>query len=184
MGLSDEIQAVYQRALRLRQQATASPIHPDLLNQALQELYFVLEELHTANEEIRRQNRDLAATRRQIEQERKLYRVFFEQAPDGYLVTDHQGNIRQANRAATAIFGVPLEALVGKPLVVLLEAGDRLELQQRLSNPGHQQPWHITLRSRQPEAIAVEIITTYLTDSQTQFTPILWSLRDTTQRRP
>jgi len=38
--------------------------------------------------------------RAQVEAERQLYLDLFESAPDGYLVTDEVGTIREANRAA------------------------------------------------------------------------------------
>ncbi|MEO1069523.1 MAG: hypothetical protein AAFW95_10445 [Cyanobacteria bacterium J06638_6] len=43
MPISQQIDVVYQRASRLRQQAMAQPIQPDLFHAALGELYSVLE---------------------------------------------------------------------------------------------------------------------------------------------
>ncbi|MGF1517727.1 MAG: hypothetical protein ACFCVB_07990 [Nodosilinea sp.] len=59
MGISQQIEAVYQRALLLRQQATTSPIEPALLDEALRELYFVLEELQTTDSDLQAQNQRL-----------------------------------------------------------------------------------------------------------------------------
>ncbi|PSN17209.1 hypothetical protein C7271_18925 [filamentous cyanobacterium CCP5] len=184
MGLSEEIKAVYERALRLREQAVDSVMQPDLLSEALQELYFVLEELHTADEEIRHQNQKLISTRQQTELERHRYWMLFELAPDGYLVTDERGNILHANQAAEALFSVHHKALIGKPLLVLIEARDRSELLRRLAHREPIKNWQITLKPLQANEILVEIATAYLQDPQTKSVTILWSLRDMTQRSP
>lgn len=60
------------------------------------------------------------ATYHEVEVERHRYRTLFEMAPDGYLVTNRQGQIYYANRAAAALFHLPGDQLVGKPLVVLV----------------------------------------------------------------
>jgi PAS domain-containing protein len=92
VGLSQQIEAVYQRALLLKERAETKPIEPDLLEAALKELYFVLEELHTADEDIRQQHAQLAATHHTLQEERQRYQALFELAPDAYLVTDRQGS--------------------------------------------------------------------------------------------
>ena len=47
------------------------------------------------------------------ETERQRYRQLFALAPDGYLVTDMQGKIREANQAAAAFLGVDPELASG-----------------------------------------------------------------------
>lgn len=125
MSISQQIEAVYQRALLLRQQATTSPVEPTLLDEALRELYFVLEELQAADSDRQVQNQRLLDTQQQLDSERQRYRTLFELAPDGYLVTDCHGKIHQANLAAAALLAVPLAHLVNKPLMVFVEPADR-----------------------------------------------------------
>ena len=105
MSITHQIEAVYQRALQIRDRATALYPEPDLLQDALKELYNVLEELRAADEELHEQNETLRETRHQVEVESHRYRTLFELAPDGYLVTDRQGKIHYANRAAADLFG-------------------------------------------------------------------------------
>jgi len=183
MNLSQQIEAVYRRALALRDRATERPIAPELLETALKELYFVLEELHAADEELHQQNLALAASRFAVEAERQRYQTLFELAPDGYLVTDKQGKIHHANQAAARLFAVPPDSLEGKPLLVLIDQGDRAEFQQRLLTPRPTEPWEITLTARQVEPVTLAITTNYLKDSRSRSTTILWSLRDITYRR-
>ncbi|PSR17445.1 hypothetical protein C8255_12645 [filamentous cyanobacterium CCP3] len=182
MSVSQQIEAVYQRAIALRDRATERPTEPDLLEAALKELYFVLEELHTADDELNRQNQALSASQFELTAERQRYQTLFELAPDGYLVTDQQGKIYHANRAASRLLAVDQNRLVGKPLVVLIDPHDRSQLQQRLHRPLASTPWEITLTARQAAPLTLAIATTHLHDSRGQATTILWSLRDITQR--
>lgn len=183
MGISHQIEAVYQRALRLREQATTNPVDPSLLELALKDLYLVLEELQAADAELHLQNQMLSDTRRQVDFERQRYRTLFELAPDGYLVTNETGKIYHANRAAAALFALPQEGLVGKPLVVLIEQGDWSEFQRRLAQPDPVTPWEVTLKSQPGEPVTVAIATNFLKDSRQGVTTILWSLRDISHQR-
>ena len=125
MGISQQIEAVYQRALLLRERATALPIQPALLDDALRELYFVLEELQATDLELQQQNQSLLEAQQQLDLERQRYRTLFELAPDGYLVTDRQGKIFHANQAAATLLAVPQANLVDKPLIVFVDPADR-----------------------------------------------------------
>ena len=183
MSISYQIEAVYQRALRLREQAITTPVDPSLLDLALKDLYLVLEELQAVDAELRQQNQMLYNTRTQVEVERQRYRTLFELAPDGYLVTDKTGKISHANRAAAELFALPEAGLVGKPLMVLIEQGNWSTFQRRLAQPDPSTPWEVTLKSRRQEPVTVAIATNFLKDSPHGSTTILWSLRDISQRR-
>jgi PAS domain-containing protein len=79
---------------------------PDILD----DLHTALEEMHVAEEEQHQQHEALAAARLTAEAERQRYQEIFDFAPDGYLVTDADGIIQEAEpsgrrfagRAATA----------------------------------------------------------------------------------
>ncbi|MGD1941149.1 MAG: PAS domain-containing protein [Leptolyngbyaceae cyanobacterium] len=185
MGITQQIEAVYDRALRLRDRATSETISQELLESALRDLYLVLEELHTADEEIRQQNIELSATRLTIEEERQRYRALFELAPDAYLVTDHQGLIHRVNRAATALFSKSRDVLIGKPLVVLIDAADRSRVLTQLTHPNHQQDWQVTLADPTTTRTVVAISTIWLNSPRhhQKGAAVLWLLRDITQRQ-
>ena len=76
-------------------------------------------------EELREQNEALATAREMMEMERRRYQELFDLAPDGYLVTDASGRIREANRAAAALLNVPCDRLVGKLLVNFIPVRER-----------------------------------------------------------
>ncbi|MFZ4756644.1 MAG: ATP-binding protein [Burkholderiaceae bacterium] len=64
-------------------------------------------------------------------QERRL-RNILDTAADGIVTIDGKGVIREYNRAAESIFGVPAGEAVGRPLAELLPADHALEHQQRV----------------------------------------------------
>jgi two-component system cell cycle sensor histidine kinase/response regulator CckA len=184
INMSQQIQAVYQRALYLRQYALESPVSQDLLEKALQELYFVLEELQTAQEELHQQNQELLATRQAVELERQRYQTLFDLAPTGYLVTDLQGKIYQSNQAAARLLSVPQAHLIHKPLIVFVDEPDRPQFQAQLAHLIPRQLWEITLKPRKADdLISVEIGVTRTTSPQKQGELLLWSLHDITLRK-
>jgi len=81
-----------------------------------EELQTTIEELEVTEEELRTHNVELIKTRQTIELERRRYLDLFEFAPDGYIVSDAKGVIREANRAASKMLGLPQAALAGEPL--------------------------------------------------------------------
>ena len=184
MEISQQIELVYQRALLLRQYAVESSGSPELLDQALQELYFVLEELKTSQEELHLQNQALIATQQTVELERQRYQTLFELAPNGYLLTDLQGNIHQANHyAAASLLYKPQEYLINKPLQVFVYEPDRSYFQAQLANLKPNQSWEVTLKPRNGTLISVAILVTKINDSGQQKTMLLWSLHDITLRQ-
>src|SRR5687767_6129084 len=67
-----------------------------------------------------RQSESLAEVSRALEEERQRYQDLFDFVPDGYLITDLDGTIREANRSASQLLEVDTMALVGKPLAVFV----------------------------------------------------------------
>ena len=183
MGISSHIEKVYERALVLRQQAQETSVAPELLNDALQQLYFVLEELQAADEEVEQQHQALIVTHQALELERQRYATLFELAPDGYLVTDSHGLIYHANRAAAVLCGLSQDALIHKPLIVFIAEADRPTFQARLAAPGEAQDWEITLRRRDKTRLTVAISVAVRQNAQGEALTLLWLLRDITPRK-
>jgi PAS domain S-box-containing protein len=181
MDLSSEIKGVYERALLLRQRATETPIHQDLLDAALKELLFVLEELQTSQEELRHQNEELIATRQWVEIERQRYQFLFEFAPDGYLVTDRQGKIYKANQAASRLFSTSKEYLLKKPLIIFIHETDRSLFQSRLASLQQNQEWEISINSNQGSLKRVAVAVSLIPGIQRNKDALLWSFRDISQ---
>ena len=102
------------------------------LRSAVAELHAALEELRVAGEEMRQQNDHLQETHYALEAQRARYQELFEFAPGGYLVTDAEGIIEEANTAAADIMGATPRYLRGKPLAIYVAEPDRSAFRQLL----------------------------------------------------
>ena len=151
---------------------------------AFQELSTALEELRVAEEELREQNETLVLSQLLIEEERARYRDLFEFAPDGYLVTDVRGTIREANRAAAELFGIEEHFLVGKPLPSYLDSDTRRDFKKKLEQLAVRDPldgWEVRLRTRtQTEPVVLLKVGSIVKDGQR--VGLRWLLRDITER--
>lgn len=139
----------------------------ELLNEASEELHVALEELHVAqeqlfqqNEQLVQQNHELVAARKAVEAERQRYQELFELAPDGYLVTDVNGKIQEANRAAGLLFNIKPQFLVGKPLNLFIAQEDRQTFYSQLTQVAQgerRQEWEVGIQPRNGKPIDVAL---------------------------
>ncbi len=182
-----QIEVARQRLEALAQSAKDSADPRALVVETLEELSTVLEELHVAAEELRQQNEELAATRQSVEAERQRYQDLFELAPDGYLLTDPEGIIREANRAAATLLGVPQEFLVGKPLAVFVAKDahqafrGRLTQMQQGATTAHD--WQVILQSREGEPFPGSLTVAPVRDAGGRMVGLRWLIRDISQRK-
>jgi PAS domain S-box-containing protein len=89
--------------------------------------------LRTAVDVLQRQNSELVSIRQAFETERRRYREMFESAPDGYVLTNLSGNIRETNRVAAALFGVRPDFLQGKSLLAFMGDEAHADLENTLA---------------------------------------------------
>jgi PAS domain S-box-containing protein len=144
-----------------------------------------LGQLRAVEAELRRQNEELLDARSTIDDQRKRYQELFEFAPDAYLVTDLDGAILEANRAAGEMMGVAVPFLVQKPLVVFLRLQDRQQFRnilKRIVHEGTVKDWRIDMRDRTGSVRHVSA-TVALADPGPQAQMSLrWLLRDISDR--
>jgi len=151
-----------------------------LLADALEELGKVLEELHLAYQEVEAQNHVLSATEK-LEQERQWYADLFELAPEGYLVTDPEGVIQEANQAALAMLGLRSRTSRGLPIAVLFDTRGRRQLYGVLDLAAHGEVvrgWQITLAPRQGAPVVASIHCAPKLDAQGRVTSLRWLIHD------
>ncbi|GFE70097.1 response regulator [Chroococcus sp. FPU101] len=153
------------------------------LASANQELLSTLDELQVTQEELRQQNEALLAARELAEAESQRYQDLFSEAPDGYLVTDIYGKIREANRAAATLLGVPQTRLVGKPLAVFIAASDRDTFRMRLTRLQAVQNWEMCLHPRSRSPFYAVLAMTCMKNPQGQPVGLRWLLRDISERK-
>ena len=154
------------------------------IKNAFQELSTALEELRVAEEELREQNETLVLSQLLVEEERTRYRDLFEFAPDGYLVTDVRGTIREANRAAAELFGIEEYFLVGKPFPSYLDSDTRRDFKRKLEQLDARDPldgWEVRLRTRtETEPVVLLKVGSIVKDGQR--VGLRWLLRDISER--
>ncbi len=153
--------------------------------QTVAELQGVVEELHVAEEELRQQNDELAAQRTALESERYRYIDLFEFAPDGYLVTDLFGVIREANRAAGDLLDMEQRFLVGKPLMLFTHERTPGWLQQeihRITSVNRPTERSMELKRRDGGLFDASVTAAPIHDVGGKPTGVRWLLRDDTQR--
>lgn len=90
-----------------------------------QEMDMLNEELAAAAEELIVQEEELEATAEMAAVWRHHYEQMFRLAPDGYVVTNLYGVIREANEAAAGLLGMESAALTGRPLTAFVALPDR-----------------------------------------------------------
>ncbi|HKV12050.1 MAG TPA: PAS domain-containing protein, partial [Thermoanaerobaculia bacterium] len=178
---------IVERLESLRREAAAhKTVRGRQFEEALGALQDALQEVEAVEEALSRQNDDLIATREQLEIERHRYRDLFEQAPDGYLVTDVMGTIDEANRAASRLLNHSPTALRGKPLAVFLNLEQRADFRSLLRDlqPGaKRKEVELILQPSGAPARTVMVSLTRDEDRPGRPARLLWILRDVSERK-
>lgn len=159
---------------------------PEALGESLEELRTALEELQVSEEALRQQNEELAATRGALEEQRQRYRELFEFAPDAYLVTDANANIREANRAAALLFGVEDRFLAGKPLITFVDPEQHpafLTELSRLARARRRHEWELRLRPRSGQPVDALATVDVVSDPEGRASALRWLLHDFSDRK-
>lgn len=151
-----------------------------------EELQNSLEELQVAGEELHAQNEELAAARQTVETERQRYQELFDFAPDGYLVTNAEGVIQEANRAAAGLLRVSQRFLAGKPLFVFVAEQERQCFHSKLTRLRHldkEKNWEVRLQPRNSKFIDAALSVAVVRNREGEVTALRWLLRDITERK-
>jgi PAS domain S-box-containing protein len=184
---AQEIAAMRGRITVLHQHRGASPEQPDIVaDAAIQALDTTMEELRVTVEELSRKNEELVALQQTLEQERIRYRELFDQAPDGYVVTDLKGVIREANRAASALLNIDTKFLIGKPLLVFIPESKRAMFRAallRLRDTPKTAEYDLRFQPRHEAPVDVTLRVSVAYNAQGEPIAFRWLIRDVTARR-
>lgn len=184
-NLPEQVEAARRRFDDLYQRFATSPSEGDLLPESLQELSNAVEELCVAAEELREQNDEMAAMRELVQAQGRHYQELFELAPDGYLVTDHYGMIREANNNGAKLLRVRRDFLVGKPLIVCISKGEHVAFRRlltRLHRGERVLNWEARVQPRDGPSFPVAM-TISPVRSGDPTAGLRWILRDITQQK-
>lgn len=183
-----KVDSVQENAKVLHQSATekSSKQQNQTMLAALEELKVALEELHVAEEEMKQQNEELEIARTRAEIERQRYHELFELAPDGYVVTDGAGIIREANRAAANLLNLSSKFLISKPLINFIAYEERRAFRAKLMQliqTEWMQEWEIRILPRTGEIFDAAVTVSTVRDLQGKPIGWRWLLRDITTRK-
>jgi PAS domain S-box-containing protein len=172
-------------ALHLR--ATDPQLHEreEAFAEASHELMVAMESLQVAEEELRQQQEALRESHDHAHADRERLLRLFDRAPDGYLVTDQNGMIQEANARAGEILQRDLGRLLGKPLPLLVDEVDRPRFRTLLSRLGQTEArgeWIGTLTLANGQSFRAALTTAVDRDTKGQVEIVRWSLRNISTR--
>lgn len=159
-------------ALTLCWRGVAPP--PPSLSEALEGLTTTVEELQAMHEELARSQQAAAESQRR-------YQELFESVPDAYLVTDLQGLILEANRAAATLFHLDQARLLGLPLAVCVAWEERRTFRTQLARLQHGdevREWVIRMQPPHHPAVPVACHVAPARDAEGRLVGLRWLLRD------
>lgn len=185
MDLYVQVQKAFSRLENLSQCDLPSQ---ELMSKLLSELNSALYELQTASAELLDQNEYLASSRQTLEEERRRYQELFDFAPDGYLVTDMEGIILEANSAATNLFNVNKSLLIGKPLAIFVRREEHLTFRTRLLEIKKRtivqnENWELMMLSKKRTIFPVSLTVGKVNASGRGIAELRWLLRDITRSK-
>lgn len=178
------LQRVQELARSLHDRAGPSP--SPLVQEAISELETTVEELSVAILELQEQHDELIQARQLLENERRYWQELFDLAPEAYLLTDVNGMITAANRAAGALFGMPAPDLVGRPLPVYVPPEERTGFRTGLRHvveQGGRREWSFGIMPRRRTAVLVTAHVVLGRRSGGPDRDLRWQLRDVTDSR-
>jgi PAS domain S-box-containing protein len=154
------------------------------LSSSLEEILVVQEQLSQQSEDLVQLHEELVVTHQTVEAERQRYRELFEFAPDGYLVTDAEGIIQEANCAAANLLTFSQTFLVGKLLISFVAQSERLTFDSQLKiaskgNKVHECVVRLQPRKRWYSDISLKVAPAR--DRTGKLVALHWLLRDITE---
>jgi two-component system, cell cycle sensor histidine kinase and response regulator CckA len=186
-GCDRQVREAQRRLDELTDRVGRIAEHQPLVGETMGELSTALQELRAAADELQQQNEELAETRELVEEERRRYQELFDDAPDGYLVTDPKGTIQQANEVAASLLGVRRDLLPGKPFVVFVASDAHRAFASYLARlhdgyPERVAEWQTSVQPRGGPPFPVTLTTGRIRDRKGRLVGLRWLLRDSTER--
>lgn len=169
------------------EQATSGPLRVErALAELVEHLQRTLAELRAAEEQLRQDKEELVAARRRVETERQHYAELFNAAPDGYLLTDAHGVIREANRAAASLLNTSQSALIGQQFLSYISENERHTLEPLLRQDlrtGLAHHWEVRVLPSEQAPFDAAITIAAVGDDTGEVRDLRWLVRNISARK-
>ncbi|MEW6353375.1 MAG: EAL domain-containing protein [Pseudomonadota bacterium] len=152
-----------------------------------EQLRVIAQELQAEEQALHDYNEQLHAVQRLLELERRRYRELFEFAPDGYLVTDMDGAVREVNQAAAQLLNVAQTSLPGMSLINFIAREERRAFRDRLMRLRYVErmthEWVVQIWPHDAAPWDAELTVGVMRDDYDRPVALRWMLRDVTERK-
>jgi PAS domain S-box-containing protein len=186
-AFGDRVLRSQRRIASLHLRATDPHLHErqEAFAEASHELLVAMESLQVAEEELRQQQEALCQQHDELYTERDRLLRLFHQAPDGYLITDRDGKVVEANARAGEMLHQDVDRLIGKLLPLMVDEADRpcfRHLLNRLGETDSREEWIGMISLANGQSFHAALTTAVDRAAKGQVQSIRWSLRDISTR--
>lgn len=189
---SQRIQIIRQQVEALQKYVVVEPTQQQQVVEAMEEIAASLENLHLLNEQMQTSleameviEEELIYQNEYLAEEHQRYYDLFEFAPDAYLLTDAQGVILVANRAAGALFNLLPNLLIGKPLANFVSERERSVIRTKINQLSSVysavQEWEISMCPRRGQSFDASLLVAPVRDSSRTLVSLRLCVRDVTK---
>ncbi len=141
------------------------------------------EELKTANVALHRQREELLFAYQTLEIGYQRYWEFFNFAPEGYLVTDNEGIIREANQTILSMLSTKQSDLLGKPVTSLAPDIKHYDFGMQLNWFAGSKQMELRLQPLDRPPFYASLSISPQCNIQNKHIGLLWLVRDITGRK-
>lgn len=190
--LAQQIKDALKQWEALHKCAQESLQQQQLLVKALDGFHTTLEQLQMAQENLRQKTEQLTAAAQVVKAERQRYQEWFEFALDGYLVTNLEGKIQEANCAAASLLNLSPQLLIDKALSSFVMEQERQDFERELtqlqqvaslaspSACAERQKLVMHLQPRDTQPVYAALSVSPVRDQTNKVVALRWLLRDIT----
>jgi PAS domain S-box-containing protein len=185
-NFTQRAEAMYGRLTNLYESSSIVPLQEDWLPEVYKELGTASEIVQLATEELNQQNEELIETRNLVELERQRYKDLFEFAPDGYLVTDPNGVIKEANYAANILLSTQQNLLVNKLIINFVPLEYRQNFRTfltKLPDGNSKKELILLLQQRNGKSFQAALTVSIVYNQLAEPTTLRWLVRDISERK-
>ncbi len=152
----------------------------------LDTLSVLIEDLRIVGEDLQQQSQELIRTQSMLDREQQRYRDILDFIPDAHLVTDTEGRILEANRAASYMLSRTPEALVGGLLDQFVDPDECLPYRAALNEVVHGEDrvnCEIGMCTAEGKTFQASVTAAAEYDSEGMVAELRWMIRDLSEQK-